>query len=272
MGASIYLGKSLSAGTKGCNIILPNAPSFDPDAQAFITAAGITDATQQAAINTLVVDLKGYSLWTKMKAVYPFVGGSASSHKFNLKDPRDLDVAFRLFFSGGWLHTSNGAISNGVNSNAQSYFSSSSLNTNSAGASAYCANTNGDGSHVAFFNSLGSNNPFYLFSGVNRVYGAAFSYGNAIDIATSGNGFIQMSALSGTTKLRKNNTILGSVSTVGSLFTQNNILIGRNTTVNSEYSNTTYRFFSFHDGLTDTEAANFYTAVQAFQVALARNI
>lgn len=28
MGASIYLGKVLSAGTKGCNIILPTAPSF----------------------------------------------------------------------------------------------------------------------------------------------------------------------------------------------------------------------------------------------------
>ena len=244
--------------------------SFDVDAQAFITAAAITNPTQQNAINTLVVDLKGFSIWTKMKALYPFVGGTASTHKFNLKDPRDLNVAFRLFFSGGWLHTSNGAISNGVNSNAQSYFSSSSLNTNSAGASAYCANTNGDGSHVAFF--LAGNNPFYLFSGVNRVYGAAFSYGNAIDIATSGNGFIQISALSGTTKLRKNNTILGSVSTVGSLVTQNNILIGRNTTVNTEYSNTTYRFFSFHDGLTDTEAANFYTAVQAFQTTLGRQV
>lgn len=34
-----------------------------------------------------------------MTAVYPFIGGTASTHKFNLKDPRDLDVAFRLTFS-----------------------------------------------------------------------------------------------------------------------------------------------------------------------------
>lgn len=46
----------------------------DPDAQAFITAASITDPTQQSAINQLVVDLKGYNVWTKMKAIYPFVG------------------------------------------------------------------------------------------------------------------------------------------------------------------------------------------------------
>ena len=54
--------------------------NFDADAQAFITAAAITNANQQTAINTLVVSLKSYGLWTKMKAIYPFVGGSASSH------------------------------------------------------------------------------------------------------------------------------------------------------------------------------------------------
>ncbi len=55
----------------------------DADAQAFIDAAGITDATQQSAIRTLVGDLKTYSIWSKMKAIYPFCGGTASSHKWN---------------------------------------------------------------------------------------------------------------------------------------------------------------------------------------------
>jgi hypothetical protein len=87
-------------------------PAVDPDAQAFITAAAITDPTQQTAINTLVVDLKGYGIWTKSKALYPFVGGTASQHKFNLKDPRDLDAAFRLVFTGGWTHSSNGILGN----------------------------------------------------------------------------------------------------------------------------------------------------------------
>ena len=67
---------------------------IDADATTFITAAGITNLIQASAINTLVNDLKTYGLWTKMKAIYPFVGGSATSHKFNLKDPRDLDAAF----------------------------------------------------------------------------------------------------------------------------------------------------------------------------------
>jgi len=45
------------------------AAAIDADAQAFITAAAITDSTQQSAINTLVTDLKGYGIWTKMKAI-----------------------------------------------------------------------------------------------------------------------------------------------------------------------------------------------------------
>ncbi len=74
--------------------------NLDPNAQAFILAANITDPTQQQAINTLVVDLKANNLWNNMDAIYPFVGGTADSHKYNLKDPRDLDIAYRLEYRG----------------------------------------------------------------------------------------------------------------------------------------------------------------------------
>ena len=38
------------------------------------------------------------------------------------------------------------------------------------------------------------------------------------------------------------------------------------------YSNKQYAFASIGDGLTDAEAANFYTAVQAFQTTLSRQV
>jgi hypothetical protein len=98
--------------------------SVDPDAQAFITAAGITDPTQQSAINTLVVGLKDDGLWTNMQALYPFVGGTATQHKYNLKDPRDLDAAYRLSFSGGWTHNADGITGNGVNTYADTFYNS----------------------------------------------------------------------------------------------------------------------------------------------------
>ena len=47
--------------------------SFDTDYQSFITATGITQPTQSAALETLVSDLKSYGLWSKMKAIYPMV-------------------------------------------------------------------------------------------------------------------------------------------------------------------------------------------------------
>ena len=95
--------------------------SVDPDAQAFITAAGITDSTQQSAIDNLVIGLKANNLWTKMKAIYPFVGGTATTHKWNLKDPRDLDAAFRLAFTGAWIHSSNGIQGNSFNCYVETY-------------------------------------------------------------------------------------------------------------------------------------------------------
>ena len=95
--------------------------AVDADAQAFITAAAITDPTQQSAINSLVINLKGYGVWTKMKALYPFVGGTATQHKFNLKNPLDTDAAFRLVFNGGWTHSTDGALPNGINGYANTY-------------------------------------------------------------------------------------------------------------------------------------------------------
>ena len=80
----------------------------DDDAGAFLQAANIQDSTQQAAINQLVLDLKDAGLWTKFYAIYPFIGGTASTHKWNLKDPRDLNAAYRLTFSGGITHSSGG--------------------------------------------------------------------------------------------------------------------------------------------------------------------
>lgn len=62
-------------------------------------------------------------VWSKMKAVYGFVGGNAWKHKWNWKDMRDLDVAFRLsFLGGGWIHSATGSKPNGTTSYADTFF------------------------------------------------------------------------------------------------------------------------------------------------------
>jgi hypothetical protein len=116
-------GSSQSTSWSGLTNIV--GTSLDADASAFITAAAITDATQQSAIDTLVTGLKTDGIWTKMKAIYPFVGGTASAHKWNLKDPRDLNAAYRLTFNGGITHSATGALPNGTNGYANTYFTPS---------------------------------------------------------------------------------------------------------------------------------------------------
>ena len=80
----------------------------DADVFNFVEATGITDQTQIQAVSTLVLGLKSNNLWTKMQAIYPFVGGTAYTHKFNLRDPRDLDAAFRIQFFGSVTHNNLG--------------------------------------------------------------------------------------------------------------------------------------------------------------------
>jgi hypothetical protein len=102
--------------------------NLDPNTIEFITQWGITDPVQINALNRLVLNYKGIGnlnssvdLWIVSNAIIPIAGGSASSHRGNLKDPRDLDASFRLAFSGGWTHNANGITGNGVNSYANTF-------------------------------------------------------------------------------------------------------------------------------------------------------
>ena len=116
--------------------------SGDADALAFFTAAGITDTTQKTAVTTLVTDLKAANIWTKMKALYPFVGGTAAQHRFNLKDPRALDAAYYLTFIGGGTHSATGYLPNGTTAYADTKLSPlARLTLDSTHISSYIRNT-----------------------------------------------------------------------------------------------------------------------------------
>ena len=255
----------------------PTAVSYDPDAQAFFTAAGITDTTQKSAVNQLVLDLKSYSIWTKMKALYPFVGGTASTHKWNLKDPRDLDAAFRLVFSGGWTHSSTGALPNGTNGYADTKLNASSiLSISSAHFIKYNRNNDLTGSKIDGCYDVSSR-----FIQINYTYANAI-IGNATAIAlytptTSAGLFIASRTASNQMKLFLNNSQIASntTNTITALPNSTIYIGARNYELNSFtdfYNNYECAFASIGNGLTDTEAANLYTAVQTFQTTLSRNV
>ena len=257
------------------------AINYDADALAFMTAAAITDNTQKTAINTLVTDLKTYNIWTKMKALYPFVGGSASSHKWNLKDPRDLDAAYRLVFSGGWTHSSTGALPNGTTGWATTYFNPSTMlaNPNTSNHLAIYLRTNINEAAVdagSFTNpGLGYDiesrivNMHYSFNGVTATTTSfANTDSRGLHVNTRQGTTTHKVFINSTLKTTNTGTIVGLPNVNIALATRFNSSLGTPET----YSSKEQAFASMGDGLSDTEVANFYTAVQSFNTLLARNV
>ena len=254
------------------------ASATDADAQAFINAASITDSTQQTAIDTLVTDLKTAGIWTKMKAIYPIVGGTASSHKFNLKDPRDLDAAFRLTFSSGWTHSSSGATPNGTSAFAQTYFApNGNLSQNDAHASIYTRTNVNSGTGIDLGSGsdpLSANTDFYLsasygtYGCISNINGSSFGYG--VSQTDSLGLYLSQRTSSNLTSKYKNNVLVHTHNNVSVTPTSGFINLGRNTT--SEYSSRELAFVTLGDSLTSTERGDFYTAVQAFQTTLGRQV
>jgi hypothetical protein len=261
------------------------AAATDADADAFISAAGITDSTQKSAIQTLVTDLKGYGIWTKMKALYPFVGGTATTHKFNLKDPRDLDAAFRLVFSGGWTHSTTGATPNGTNAFSDSFLTpSSSLTFNNASFSIY-SRTNPTITASQAWGCADSTGYMPLLGGAVSASKSIASYFynfTAPDVMTSATGqssaglILSTRTSSTSAKLFKNSTIIATTSSNGQIKQPNQSFtfggLRSPSTGIQDYNVLQHSFAHIGDGLTDTEATNFYTAVQAFQTTLGRNV
>ena len=251
----------------------------DPDAIAFLMAAGITDGTQAAAINTLVIRMKADGVWTKMKAVYPFVGGTAFSHKFNLKDPRDLDAAYRLVFTGGWTHTSTGALPNGTTGYADTKLSPSSVLTiNSTHFSFYSRTNNAQNGADMGSGLVAPVMAMRIKYSDNNGYFDAYSYPNGritinMTSINSTNLFIHSRTSTNIAKVYRLGIQIGggSVQQGSSSLPSGNVFISStNDSVAKHFSNRESSFASIGDGLTDAEAANLYSAVQAYQTTLGR--
>jgi hypothetical protein len=258
--------------------------AYDPDAQAFFTASGLTGATNLTAINQLVVDLKSYGIWTKMKAIYPMVGGTAALHKWNLKDPQDTNAAFRLVFNGGWTHSSTGATPNGTNAYANTFYNLSinSTNTNvSAGVynRTNILNTN----RLTYGADTGSSNFAGTALGLKLADGLTYyatndNLGNAaFGSVTDVRGFFTQtisSVNSNGKEIYRNGSLISNATRASIAAPNLEIAFGANNRagVIIAYDNRESAFLFFGDTLTSTDVSNFYTAVQAFQTTLTRNV
>jgi len=252
--------------------------SFDPDAQAFFTATGITNPTQMNAVNQLVLSLKSNSLWTKFIALYPYVGGTATTHKFNLKNPLDTNAAFRIVWNGGVTHNSNGIIGNGTNGYGETYIQpSTNLILNST--------------HISFWSKTNSQNATAemgiqdtsLNAGLRVItrnasnqtqYQVNDNASTIVSSVTDSSGFYCASrTASNSRKLYKNGTAIQTATTASTTRTTATIpVLGQKNFNNTmmSYLAKTFSFASVGEGLNDNEALNFYNIVNTYNTALGR--
>ena len=248
---------------------------FDVDAVAFFdrvtTSGGSLTLTEQSTVNQLVVDLKGYSIWSKMKAIYPMVGASAAACAQNLKSS-----SFTGTFFGGITYASTGITPNGTSGYMNTAFNpstNSSLNSGSIGA--YINNgTTGSTIMGAVVTSPPSATQLIPTDSGTIMYGDIHDSSLSGTSNTIKNAFFQASRINSTQKIHGVNTTITTISGVSTSLTNLNIYIGARN-VNGSYSSgysSRIALIYIGDGLTTTEMTNYYTAVQAFQTALSRQV
>ena len=248
--------------------------SFDSDAAAYFAAAGITDPTQKAAYNTLVVALKGYSIYSKLFALYPFLGGTASSHKWNAINPVDSDAAFRIVWNGGVTHSSNGVQCNGTTGYGDTKFvPSTSGFTTTSGSMGIYSRTNATGGYDFAATNAGSSSQAVIARYTDNNF--FVGYGLLSSVANSDSrGFFccVRNGASNNEGFRNGTRVINAAA--GQALQTTTLTIGADNRagVYTEFSSRQYALAYIGQGMSTTEQANLYTAVQAFQTALGRNV
>ena len=265
-------------------------PSGTTEANAYLSAVvaaggtGIT-STVSAATRTLFTSLVSNNLYNKIDVMYPMLGGNSAGCKFNAKDPRDLNAAFRLTFNGGLTFDASGMTGNGSNGYADANWSVINLNRYSA--------------HMSFYNTLRTTTTGRIEMGASQQTGSpqstydlfidfggpSFERGGSID--TNGVG------LSFTSSANSANTGCFVVSRTGDTFTglykngvseltstkvtngsvNVNLGIGARlgSTTTQGYTDRRCGFASAGSGLTASEVSTLSTIINTWATSIGRN-
>ncbi len=271
--AILFLIASVSSCQKDVSTPSPgNTFTYDSDAKKFIDSSAITDTTQKSAINNFVIQLKDSSLWSKFVAIYPMVGGTAASTKRNLKDPRDLDAAYRLTFYGNPIFAGSGILFPTILDYADTHLADSSIGGyNNSSISYYSRTQNANSGYdlgctdgVSPYNELS----IYADNGDNSEW---FGFSQGI-LPPSTTGLFMLSSSATDSKRYKNGIVVSSKgSAPNNSYTNLTFLIGKSrVTVNPGQKECA--LVTIGNGLTDTQALTFYKIVQNFEAKLARQI
>lgn len=271
------------------------AAFYDTDAYKFLEITQTTDTATRTGINNFVTTLKNNGLWYKMSGIYPFIGGTPYTNQFNLKDPRDLDSAFRLIFEGeGTIFSSNSGVNfAGTDDYADVLFNP---NTNLTGVPVHlsflsledfeqgfdigCCNYNLSNPRLivgaensqdeAFFDSYSTlgggrvelqqptvlSRAFYTTSRITPTSGFMLLFNDSTTPTTGARNIVDITSSAAKPNF---NIFLGAINNGGNVY-------------NANLANRKFGFFSVGDGLTSGECVNLYSAVKKLQFDMSRNL
>jgi len=278
MGNSInisgYLGRKVRH-------IEPPAGGCDADAQSFITAAGITDATEIAALCQLVVDLKVGGVWNSLNAIYPFVGSTATTHSYNLKNTS----LYQISWFGGVTHNANGVTFNQINSYGDTGYNESLIETTyDTHRAVYDRSTVADfGAQIGSQGAGGGTQRNLIYTAYSTLYiidcyDTNDNAGRLLDSNSGSQGLWVSSrntVAAGGLKAYKNGVFLKQTTSPTS-GTQPNVVTyigGANDNGSlSQPSGHNLAFASMGNSLSAAQISAYYTAVQTFQTTLGRQV
>jgi hypothetical protein len=293
LSTSVVYGDSLAVVYKGKSYsVTNNVAALDSDAVTFLTAASITDATQKAALSRFVVSLKAINAVqsgfvdfatpanSKLKAAYPFIGGTAAKHKFNLINPVDSDAAYRLTFAGTVVHDAVGMTPNGSDGYADTHLSPLSVfNTDDHSFGLYL---NTYAFHSGLVTPIGCGSSGAHWIALNGMYGDDVyrMFDKGVDYSTMLNDFSNNIGLHqinrtaagvGNTKLLQNGrTVMTNTADAAGALPAETITFGKFNGL-TYFDNRTYSFgYASSAGISSAANILFVAAVEKLQLDLGR--
>ncbi len=257
--------------------------SYDADAQIYfaaVSAAGGTlSAIEKDAFSNYVAGLKTDGNWSKLKLLYPFMGGNAASNAINAKSPGTYNITW----SGTVTHSATGVDFDGTTGYGNTNFDASSgmSDINSSHLSLYVmenVQAVGQYADIGFLNGTTSG----WFTQIKRNDGTLyFDCGtSASRVSVAGNtnaiGYYVESRTSSTlSTVYKDGSSFGSNSSANTATHGNfniKMLVGalNTATVPANYSARKLGFVTIGDGLSSGEADNMDSRFQTFKTAVGK--
>jgi hypothetical protein len=250
----------------------PPVVKYDSSAQSFITSSAITDTAQQSAVNNLVLQLKQYNLWNKFLAIYPMIGGTSATTKWNLKDPRDLDQAYRITWNGTPQFKGTGVTCLTSTDWGDTHLSDSILAFDNSSISFYSGTQNSTaGYDMGCSNQVSPYNMIAVYEDFSKdIVNTWFNAYDTVQYQPSVTVGLFTNSSSPTKVVRSDNGVPArTYRAPANAHTKMNITIGK-VVDDPNMGLRECRFAAIGQGLSDADALTFYNVVKAFQTKLNR--